>query len=81
LASIGITINALAPTETKLFQANNAPGSEAEARYLAGVPMRRFGNPEEIAAAIAFLLSGDAAFMTGQTLHVDGGASIGKLFL
>jgi hypothetical protein len=77
------TVNAVAPgsTETELFRANNAPGSEGEARYLAGVPMRRFGNPEEIAAAIAFLLSDDAAFMTGQTLHVDGGASIGKLFL
>jgi NAD(P)-dependent dehydrogenase (short-subunit alcohol dehydrogenase family) len=47
-------------------------------RYLAGVPMQRFGTPDEIAAAIAFLLSEDAAFMTGQTLHVDGGASIGR---
>jgi NAD(P)-dependent dehydrogenase (short-subunit alcohol dehydrogenase family) len=83
LAATGITINAVSPgpTETGLFRANNAPGSEGEARYLAGVPMRRFGRPEEIAAAIAFLLSDDAAFMTGQTLHVDGGASIGKLSL
>jgi NAD(P)-dependent dehydrogenase (short-subunit alcohol dehydrogenase family) len=40
--------------------------------------MGRFGNPEEIAAAIVFLLSDEAAFITGQTLHVDGGASIGK---
>ncbi|AYD03944.1 SDR family oxidoreductase [Neorhizobium sp. NCHU2750] len=80
LATDGITVNAVAPgpTETELFRANNAPGSTGEARYLAGVPMRRFGTPEEIAAAIAFLLSDDAAFMTGQTLHVDGGASIGK---
>jgi NAD(P)-dependent dehydrogenase (short-subunit alcohol dehydrogenase family) len=81
LATTGITINAVSPgpTETELFRANNAPGSEGEARYLAGVPMRRFGKPEEIAAAVAFLLSDDAAFITGQTLHVDGGASIGKL--
>lgn len=81
LAPTGITINAVSPgpTETELFRANNAPGSEGEARYLAGIPMRRFGKPEEIAAAVAFLLSDDAAFMTGQTLHVDGGASIGKL--
>jgi NAD(P)-dependent dehydrogenase (short-subunit alcohol dehydrogenase family) len=39
--------------------------------------MGRFGRPEEIAAAIAFLMSDGAAFMTGQTLYVDGGASIG----
>ncbi|GES45968.1 3-oxoacyl-ACP reductase [Rhizobium dioscoreae] len=80
LAATGITVNAVSPgpTETELFRANNPAGSEGEARYLNGVPMRRFGKPEEIAAAIAFLLSDDAAFVTGQTLHVDGGASIGK---
>jgi 3-oxoacyl-[acyl-carrier protein] reductase len=83
LATTGITVNAVAPgpTETELFRANNRPGSEGERRYLAGVPMERFGTPEEIAAAIAFLLSEDASFMTGQTLHVDGGASIGKASL
>jgi NAD(P)-dependent dehydrogenase (short-subunit alcohol dehydrogenase family) len=41
--------------------------------------MNRFGKPEEIAATIAFLLGDEASFMTGQTLFVDGGASIGKL--
>jgi NAD(P)-dependent dehydrogenase (short-subunit alcohol dehydrogenase family) len=40
--------------------------------------MGRFGKPDEIASAIAFLLSVDSAFITGQRLHVDGGASIGK---
>lgn len=38
--------------------------------------MGRIGNPEEIAAAIVFLLSKDAGFITGQTLHVDGGGSL-----
>jgi 3-oxoacyl-[acyl-carrier protein] reductase len=80
LAETGITVNAVAPgpTETELFRANNPHGSEGEQRYLTSVPMRRFGKPDEIAAAIAFLLSEDAGFITGQTLYVDGGASIGK---
>lgn len=80
LATTGITVNAVAPgpTETELFRANNPPGSEGEARYLSGVPLGRFGQPEEIAAAIAFLLSQSSGFITGQTLFVDGGASIGK---
>jgi len=79
LATQGITVNAVAPgpTETELFRASNAPGSEGEQRYLDSVPMKRFGKPEEIAATIQFLLSEDAGFMTGQTLYVDGGASVG----
>jgi 3-oxoacyl-[acyl-carrier protein] reductase len=80
LATTGITVNAVSPgpTETELFRANNPVGSEGERRYLAGVPVGRFGTPDEIAAAIAFLLSEDAGFITGQTIHVDGGASIDK---
>ncbi len=81
LAGHGITANAVAPgpTETELFRANNPPGSEGEARYLRSVPVRRFAQPEEIASAIAFLASEQAGFITGQTLFVDGGASLGSL--
>ena len=80
LAETGITVNAVAPgpTETELFRQNNPLGSAGEARYLTAVPMRRFGTPDEIAAAIAFLLCEDAGFITGQTLFVDGGASVGR---
>jgi 3-oxoacyl-[acyl-carrier protein] reductase len=80
LARDGITANAVAPgpTETELFRANDPQGSEGEARYLSRVPMRRFAQPSEIAAAIAFLAGESAAFITGQTLFVDGGASLGS---
>ena len=81
LAADGITANAIAPgpTETELFRSNNPPGSEGEVRYLSRVPMKRFAQPSEIAAAIAFLAGEKAAFITGQTLFVDGGASLGTL--
>src|ERR1700756_302759 len=81
LAADGVTANAVAPgpTETELFRANSPPGSEGEARYLSKVPMRRFAQASEIAAAIAFLAGDKAAFITGQTLFVDGGASLGRL--
>jgi NAD(P)-dependent dehydrogenase (short-subunit alcohol dehydrogenase family) len=81
LAADGITANAVAPgpVETELFRRNSPPGSEGEARFLAQIPMGRVGRPDEIGAAIAFLASDQAAFITGQTLHVDGGASVGRL--
>jgi 3-oxoacyl-[acyl-carrier protein] reductase len=81
LAGAGITANAVAPgpTETELFRANNPPGSSGEARYLAQIPAGRFGKPYEVAAAIAFLASDEAGFITGQTLGVDGGASLGRM--
>jgi|SRR5207302_3335360 len=81
LAADGITANDIAPgpTQTELFRANNPPGSEGEARYLRSVPMKRFAQPEEIAAAIAFLAREKAGFITGQSLFIDGGASLGSL--
>jgi NAD(P)-dependent dehydrogenase (short-subunit alcohol dehydrogenase family) len=80
LAETGITVNAVAPgpVETEMFRRNTPAGSEAESRFLSMIPMRRLGKPEEIAAAIAFLLSDEAGFITGQTLFVDGGGSIGR---
>jgi NAD(P)-dependent dehydrogenase (short-subunit alcohol dehydrogenase family) len=80
LAETGITVNAVAPgpVETEMFRANTPAGSAAESRFLSMIPMRRLGKPDEIAAAIAFLLSEDAGYITGQTLFVDGGGSIGR---
>jgi 3-oxoacyl-[acyl-carrier protein] reductase len=80
LAETGITVNAVAPgpVETDFFRQNTPSGSEAERQFLSLIPMRRLGKPEEIAAAIAFLLSEEASYITGQVLFVDGGGSIGK---
>ena len=79
LATSGVTVNAVAPgpTETELFRVSSPPGSSGEKLYLDRIPQRRFGRPEEIAAGICFLLSDDAGFITGQTLRIDGGGSIG----
>jgi 3-oxoacyl-[acyl-carrier protein] reductase len=78
LGPTGITVNSVAPgpTETELFRQNTPTGSPAEARFLAVIPLNRLGQPRELAAAVCFLLSEDAGFITGQTLRVDGGGSI-----
>ena len=76
-AALGITVNALAPgpTETPMLAYLDKLPGERE-RLLAGVPLGRFGRPEEMAAAIAFLLSPAAAYITGHTLVADGGYTI-----
>lgn len=78
LAEYGITVNAVSPgpIETELFRAGHPVGSELEAHALASIPMKRLGQPEDVAAAVAFLLGDEAGYITGQVLGVDGGGSL-----
>jgi NAD(P)-dependent dehydrogenase (short-subunit alcohol dehydrogenase family) len=73
----GIRVNALCPgpINTPLLKELFAKDPERAARRLVHVPMGRFGEPEEIAAAVAFLASDDSSFMTASTFLVDGGIS------
>ena len=72
LASRGITVNAVAPGFIKTDMTDVLP--EAIKTGVVGqIPLGRFGEPEDIAAAVTFLASAEASYITGQTLNVDGG--------
>jgi NAD(P)-dependent dehydrogenase (short-subunit alcohol dehydrogenase family) len=73
----GIRVNALCPgpVNTPLLRELFAKDAERAQRRLVHVPMGRFGEPEEMAAAVAFLASDDSSFMTATTFLVDGGIS------
>ncbi|TMC51231.1 MAG: SDR family oxidoreductase [Chloroflexi bacterium] len=70
----GITVNAVAPgmIDTPLVR-SHAKADEVIARAVASTPLRRIGTPEDVAAAVAFLVSDDAAYITGDVIHVTGG--------
>ena len=72
VASRGITVNAVAPGFIATDMTNILPEKVVE-EMAAGIPLKRAGQPIDVAKAVLFLVSDDAAYITGQTLHVDGG--------
>jgi 3-oxoacyl-[acyl-carrier protein] reductase len=72
LASRGITVNAIAPGYVSTDM-TNALSDEIQKGIQDKIPLKRVGTPEDIAAAVAFLASTEAGYITGQTLCVDGG--------
>ncbi len=72
-ATAGVRVNSVHPgfIETPMIEA--AKGTPMEAEIIGMTPMGRLGRPEEVAAAIAFLASDDASYMTGSEVYVDGG--------
>lgn len=81
LAPHGITVNAVAPGPVDTPMVAKVHTAATRETYTRNIPLARYGEPEEIAAAIAFLASPDASYITGHTLPVDGGFAItGALF-
>jgi 3-oxoacyl-[acyl-carrier protein] reductase len=86
-ASYGITVNNVAPgsfdtdrlkaLHTRVADAQGISFEEARHKVLTNIPMGRLGNPEELASLVAFLASERASYITGQTLLVDGGQTLG----
>jgi 3-oxoacyl-[acyl-carrier protein] reductase len=79
LGQHGITVNAVGPgpIATDLFMAVNPADSPRTKAIINGVPVKRLGTPEDVAHAVDFFLSDAASFVTGQTLYVCGGMTVG----
>jgi len=72
LASRNILVNAIAPGFITTEMTDTLP-EDVKSSMLAQIPLAKLGQPEDIAKAVVFLASDDASYMTGQTLHIDGG--------
>ena len=75
----GITSNAIGPgpIRTELFERANPPGAARTRAIMEAIPVRRMGEPEDVAQAVSFLLDARSGFVTGQVLYVCGGMTVG----
>lgn len=78
--NINVNIVAPGPIATKLFREANPAGSPKTEAILRSVPLGRIGEPGDVANAVTFLASGDADYITGQTLFVCGGLTVGGVY-
>ena len=83
LAPMGITVNVVAPgpIQTANFHSIVPEGSPQVDRVIQGVPVKRLGQPDDVARAVMFFAAPEAGFVTGQVLYVCGGTSVGSLAL
>lgn len=83
LAADGVTVNAVAPgpVRTDMFYEVIAKGSDRERALAAAVPVKRLGEPSDVARAVGFFIDPANSYVTGQVLYVCGGTSVGSLTL
>jgi 3-oxoacyl-[acyl-carrier protein] reductase len=82
LAPEGITVNVVAPGPirgTRMFHEVVPANSDREAQLIKNIPVQRLGEPADVARAVEFFVRPENNFVTGQTLYVCGGSSIGSL--
>ncbi len=79
LGKDGITVNCVAPgpIATTAFWKNNPPDADYTKSLIAGIPVQRIGTPEDVANAVSFFADDKSGFVTGQTLFVCGGVTVG----
>ena len=75
VASRGITVNVVAPGFVQTAMTDGLPEAQ-KAKLLEAIPLGRMGTPADIAAAVAFLATDEAGWITGATLHVNGGMAM-----
>ncbi len=84
LAPAGITVNAVAPGpigDTDMFRGVIPPGDPREQTLAAAIPVKRLGRSDDVARAVMFFADPANSFVTGQTLYVCGGSSVGSLVI